>query len=461
MSKYTTEVRNICETYAGRTERGEYTDVDTCIDLSIPKIFDVDNIPVYVPEHKPLLFHKILLHYYQREIGFETVGLWKLKLNTKLKEIMPYYNQLYASELLEYDPLQNVNNWHEHQGVYEDTSKVDNKKKYDNTTTTDNTEVAENDKKYDNTTTTDNSEVSENTRKHDNVTTTDNSQVSESTSKYDNTTDNTNNKVSNSNVGTITSDENTNVGNYNGTETTLLKNQKKTTRGQDTDGHNVTRGRDQWTLYSDTPQGGIGGLQNEPLSGGSVELDGNNYLTNATHVIDNGGQYQDTKTYGDITESYNVNNNTPDTVNRGGSESSVDSRNISVTQNENENDVQTGKQVDNALTHDAGTKVEDGKKVDDALTHDAGSKVEDGKKVDDALTHFAGSKVEDGKRVDDALTVDDNLKKDNGSDAHTNREYGKIGVMTYQEMVIKYRETFLNIDMMIIDELKDLFMKVW
>ena len=389
MSKYTTEVRNICETYAGRTERGDYTDVDTCIDLAIPKIFDVDNIPVYVPEHKTLLFHKILLHYYQREIGFETVGLWKLKLNTKLKEIMPYYNQLYASELLEYDPLQNVNNWHEHQGVYEDTSKVDNKKKYDNTTTTENAEVTEN------------------------------------TKKYDNTTDTSDSKVANKNLGSSTIDNNTISDVYDGAETTLLKNEKKTTRGQDTDTHNGTRGRDQWTLYSDTPQGGIGGLQGEPLGGGSVELDGNNYLTNATHVIDQDGQYTDTKTYGDITEKYNPNNNTPDTVNRSGSEQTIDNRTIGVTQNENEGVAQSGKQVDDALTHDA------------------------------------GSKVDDGTRVDDAITVDDNLKKDNGSDAHTNREYGKIGVMTYQEMVLKYRETFLNIDMMIINELRDLFMKVW
>ena len=389
MSKYTTEVRNIVETYAGYDERANYPDVDTCIDIAMPKIFDMDNIPVYVPEHKSLLFHKILLHYYQREIGFETAGLWKLKLNTKLKEIMPYYNQLYASELLEYDPLQNVNNWHEHQGVYEDTSKVDNKKKYDNTTDTENTDVTENTKKYDNTTNTDNS------------------------------------KVANKNLGSTTTDTDIASEQYQGVETTLLKNQKTTERGNDTDTHNGIRGRDSWVLYSDTPQGGIGGLQGEPLGGGSVALDGNNYLTNATHTIDQDGQYTDTKSYGNITEKYNVGNSTPDTTNRSGSESSTDNRTIGVTQNENEGVAQSGKQVDDATTHDV------------------------------------GSRVDTGKRVDDAITVDDNLKKDNGSDAHTNREYGKIGVMTYQEMVLKYRETFLNIDMMIIDELRDLFMKVW
>ena len=389
MSKYTTEVRNIVETYAGYDERANYPDVDSCIDIAIPKIFDVDNIPVYVPEHKTLLFHKILLHYYQREIGFETAGLWKLKLNTKLKEIMPYYNQLYASELLEYDPLQNVNNWHEHQGVYEDTSKVDNKRKYDNTTDTNNTEVKENTKKYDNT-----------TKKEDS-------------------------EVANKNLTSMTEDNDIVNEQYQGTESTLLKNQKRTERGDDTLEHNGERGRDSWVLYSDTPQGGIGGLQGEPLGGGNVGLDGNNYLTNATHTIDQDGKYKDTKTFGNVDEKYNINNDEPDVTTRNGSESSVDNRTIGVTQTENEGNAKSGKQVDDALTHDA------------------------------------GSKVDEGQRVDDALTVDDNLKKDNGSDAHTNREYGKIGVMTYQEMVLKYRETFLNIDMMIIDELRDLFMKVW
>ena len=302
---------------------------------------------------------------------------------------MPYYNQLYASELLEYDPLQNVNNWHEHQGVYEDTSKVDNKRKYDNTTDTNNTEVKENTKKYDNT-----------TKKEDN-------------------------EVANKNLTSMTEDNDIVNEQYQGTESTLLKNQKRTERGDDTLEHNGERGRDSWVLYSDTPQGGIGGLQGEPLGGGNVGLDGNNYLTNATHTIDQDGKYKDTKTFGNVDEKYNINNDEPDVTTRNGSESSVDNRTIGVTQTENEGNAKSGKQVDDALTHDA------------------------------------GSKVDEGQRVDDALTVDDNLKKDNGSDAHTNREYGKIGVMTYQEMVLKYRETFLNIDMMIIDELRDLFMKVW
>lgn len=38
----------------------------------------------------------------------ETAELFKRYLNTTMCEIMPYYNQLYKSELLEFNPFYNV-----------------------------------------------------------------------------------------------------------------------------------------------------------------------------------------------------------------------------------------------------------------------------------------------------------------------------------------------------------------
>ena len=38
-------------------------------------------------------------------LGFETYGRWKLALDARMNEIMPYYNKLYESELLEFNPL--------------------------------------------------------------------------------------------------------------------------------------------------------------------------------------------------------------------------------------------------------------------------------------------------------------------------------------------------------------------
>lgn len=107
MSKYTTEVRFICETAAGYTESVGYDLVEQIIQKAIPKVFNFD-FPMFDESYRNVLCTKILKHYYTREICEETVGLWKLRLNTRLNEIMPYYNQLYKSELLEFNPLYDV-----------------------------------------------------------------------------------------------------------------------------------------------------------------------------------------------------------------------------------------------------------------------------------------------------------------------------------------------------------------
>ena len=105
MSKYTTEVRFICETEAGLTESVGYSKVDEVLDKSWDKIFDSGDWEIYDEEYRPILCKKILKHFYTREIGAETAGLWKLWLNQRMTQIMPYYNQLYKSTLLEFNPL--------------------------------------------------------------------------------------------------------------------------------------------------------------------------------------------------------------------------------------------------------------------------------------------------------------------------------------------------------------------
>ena len=108
MSRYTTEIRFICETFAGLDTSVGYTDIDNILNVAIPKIFDFD-FPIFDENYRSVLERKILKHFYTREIGEETVGLWKFRLNTRLNEIMPYYNQLYKSELLDVNPLYTTN----------------------------------------------------------------------------------------------------------------------------------------------------------------------------------------------------------------------------------------------------------------------------------------------------------------------------------------------------------------
>lgn len=69
---------------------------------AVDEIFS-DIWKTYQMDYKTTLEIKILRHYYTREIGAETVALWKFQLNRTMSEIMPKYNTFYKalSELSE------------------------------------------------------------------------------------------------------------------------------------------------------------------------------------------------------------------------------------------------------------------------------------------------------------------------------------------------------------------------
>lgn len=132
MSKYTTEVRFICESKSGLEVSGGSGDVDNIIANSWNKIF-TSKVPFFDEEYRSVLCQKILKHYYLREICCETVGIWTLWMNTRLEEIMPYYNQLYKSAKLEFNPMHDVNLTRNHERNVKGTSKEDGTRT-DNTT---------------------------------------------------------------------------------------------------------------------------------------------------------------------------------------------------------------------------------------------------------------------------------------------------------------------------------------
>ena len=211
MAKYTTEVRTICEYYANPTNQtpSDFMDVSETIQAAIPSIFNF-TFPIFDEDYLNPLETKILMHYYTREIGMETVGLWRLKLETKLNEVMPYFNQLYKSELLEFNPFYDVelgttrNN--EHNQIENATENADatSKSETDTTQTTKDT-IADTDN------TTINSTVTRNNTEKNAYSDTPQGQVS----KVDNYTYLTNYRNVN-NTGTDSTDE-TNNRTYNRT----------------------------------------------------------------------------------------------------------------------------------------------------------------------------------------------------------------------------------------------------
>lgn len=219
MARYTTTVRSICEVAAGLDESVGFDQIENVLADAAPKVFNFD-FPIFDEAYRLPLEIKILRHFYMREICCETVGLWKLYLMNKMNEIMPFFNQMYLSELLDFNPLWDVNYTKQHIG--------DGSKKSDDTTTDANVE---------------------------------------------------NGTRSNTIADTVVRDRDENV-TKNATDQTITnaidaKTGNNTTNANSS-GTDETVGTE-WSLYSDTPQGGVDGVENA-----SGLLAGNGYLTNAT-----------------------------------------------------------------------------------------------------------------------------------------------------------------------------------
>lgn len=68
----------------------------------------LNDYPIWDEEYRNVLNDKIIKHFWFREIGFETPGMFKFYLNRTMNEIMPYYNKLYATTIYEYNPIHNA-----------------------------------------------------------------------------------------------------------------------------------------------------------------------------------------------------------------------------------------------------------------------------------------------------------------------------------------------------------------
>ena len=349
MSKYTTEVRWICEQAYNnaRQSDGSLPDVNIAsisqiVKKAIDVIFDKDEdeFPIYDEEHRNELCSKIIKHYYTREIGAETFGLWKLWLNNRMREIMPYYNQLYESADIKYNPLYDVD--------YVKLGSKDGKTKHENRI----------------------EEIRQN-NEAENATKTSDSNYSGS-------------KLGQTNIEGEYENENNAVG-VNSTNN-VVNGRTDSSGVNNTSSDNVSK-------YSDTPQNGLSGLMNDT------------YLTNAT-----------------------VENNNSNSV-------KTDSATKEQTENTSENSSE--------------------------IKNNKGNNSENQTNAESEVREF-GNSENSNKTI---LSTGNNNSNEQGTNEDNQvwqeKVIGKYGIKTYAKMIQEYREAMLNIDLMIINELSDLFFRLW
>lgn len=348
MSDYTTQLRFICESYANRNDKPQpQADIDETIRLARPKLFSFD-YPIFDENYREHLETKIMSHFYTREIGLETVGLFKHHLKNKMREIMPYYNQMYLSEKLKFDPFMNTEMNDSHNISREDKRDADHNKSGLEQSATDRDLKSHTD--------------DESGRSYEDQ--------SKSYSDRDSET---------------TGQGATNL------DSSLTKSGSE---------KNTVAGTDVLVKHSDTPLGAINAV--------TAVGDTSNYLSDVTETITS-----------PTTDAKLTFDNRKDTT----KSESIDEKSetsTAVEQNENE-----GHGAENSRGSSDG-------KIDESTTSEASH-----------TENLSESATETG-------TVD-----------YFGKLFGKTGSETYSEMLIKFRQTFLNIDLDIIHELDNLFMLVW
>jgi len=102
MGAYTIPLKRVIELTGGSTEL-----VDGVTKLTSGNI-GLAYYPIFDETYRDHLTGVIVDHYWNREIGQETIDMFQLAMRRKMNEIMPVYNQMYLSTKVEYDPLSTI-----------------------------------------------------------------------------------------------------------------------------------------------------------------------------------------------------------------------------------------------------------------------------------------------------------------------------------------------------------------
>ena len=466
MSKYTTEVRYICETYAGYTESQGFDKVEDIITAAAPHIFD--DFEIYDENYRLVLEKKILRNYYTREISEETVGLWKLRLNAKMDLIMPFYNKLYRSSLLEFNPFYDVDLTRDYtrkdKGNNSDISsdfsveKASRASEENNRGTSSDShnvsrldvETSERNKSGDGTKENEGNEIYKDTNTGIKTGNSDGTKENEGNESY--------------------KDTNTGVKSGSGREKENSEHSKNSTlskSGSEVDSVN------KWDYYSDTPQGGI-----NAFTGADPSVQNLAYLTNVRHINDSASKTFNNRTDG-TSESgeseANKENNYSEIVNannqgakqNAGSESYNDSYNEILNENK-----QVTKQ--NAVSENYNDNyseiVNENNQGNKQNTGSESYNDNESETISINKSNNESNNINRTRSDDRSSTGEDNFERSSSGTRQsviTNMsDYiehitGKQGGASYSELILKFRQTFINIDEMIIEELRPLFFGLW
>lgn len=431
MASYTTELYNVMRDMGGNYSNPLMIQNMAPIILSSWEAIFTP-FPIWEESYREVLCTKILAHYYNREIGSETPALFIFRLNRKMQEIMPYYVQLYNTQLFDVD-IDNieVNLYDE----YQENEKGDSRDENTANRTTGTEDKRTKEEKAD--------ESSTGTSIHSGENGTQSSSTS-SGSEKNNETDSMNRDLTSHNTSQSTNNNtidgsdrtdynSTTTDTYNRTDTTTLGSGLKHS-GSDS----VTHSGNDITKSSDTPQGALTNLLNDT------------YLTQAQVLVH--GEVINTQ-YGQTETKTGT-----DTLKQTGTIASAKSGNDTVTHKSTEegtvNSLSDGTEKENETKNIEGTKTHDEQASESSTSKDSSNDNHTEQRnntltsTEDYISNFLERS---------GYFKNGDYTKDNWYNKHT---HGHDSI-NWIDGVLKWRESLINIDMMIIEDLEPLFMGLW
>lgn len=77
----------------------------------------LNDYPIFDEEYRPRLNESITGHFHYREIGYETIDMFINRFKQKMNLLMPVYNKLFLSTLMEFDALTSTRMTTDSQGI--------------------------------------------------------------------------------------------------------------------------------------------------------------------------------------------------------------------------------------------------------------------------------------------------------------------------------------------------------
>lgn len=103
MSSYTMTLKNCLEYWTA----SDTINTKDLIEKGRKELFNFD-YEIFDENYRKVFETHFIRNFFMREIGFESEGAFKFHLETWLMINMPYFNRLFESELLKFDPLSNT-----------------------------------------------------------------------------------------------------------------------------------------------------------------------------------------------------------------------------------------------------------------------------------------------------------------------------------------------------------------